>query len=67
MPGNRRAIVQRQLTWWASDQPPATTASIWEKMDKTEQLKVIAALAKLIGKTMQPESSNTRKEGDHEQ
>ena len=59
--------MQRQLTWWASDPSPASTQPIWPEMDKAEQIKVIAALAKLIVQTMQSQSSNRGKEDDHEQ
>jgi hypothetical protein len=59
--------MQRQLMWWATARPPAATQAIWEEIDKSEQIKVIAALAKLIGQAMQLQNSNTRKEDDHEQ
>ena len=59
--------MQRQLTWWASDPSPTSTQPIWAEMDKAEQIKVIAALAKLIVQTMQSQSSNRGKEDDHEQ
>jgi hypothetical protein len=59
--------MQRQLTWWASDQPPSAAQPIWAEMDKTEQIKVIAALARLIVQAIRAQNSNTRKEDEHEQ
>jgi hypothetical protein len=59
--------MQRQLTWWATSQPPAATAPIWEELGQLEQMRVIAALARLISKAMKPWNSNRCKEDDHEQ
>jgi hypothetical protein len=59
--------MQRQLTWWSPDGPAATTQPIWEDLDRPEQTRVIAALARLISKAAEPQSSDGRKEDDHEQ
>ena len=58
--------MQRQLTWWSPNEPPAAAQPIWKDLDGPEQTRVIAALAKLIGKVMEPQGSNKCEEDDHE-
>jgi hypothetical protein len=59
--------MQRQLTWWSTNDPPAAGQAIWEHLDQLDQMRAMAALAKLIGKVMEPQSNTRCEEDDHEQ
>ena len=57
--------MQRQFTLWPSKRP-TTGSPIWENLDEPRRARLIAALAKLIGKAANPRSTDTSLEDHHE-
>jgi hypothetical protein len=59
--------MQKQLVLWPINKPPLAARSIWEELDKSQQAKLIASLARLISKAAElPNTDNTRQENNHE-
>ncbi len=58
--------MERQLALWRREGPPTVAQRIWEGLDEPERTRVLVALARLIGKAVQMESTNLRTEDGHE-
>jgi hypothetical protein len=56
--------MQRQFTLWPLQGQAAPP--IWEDLDEPEQTRMMVALARLIRKAVEPQSTDTGVEDDHE-
>jgi hypothetical protein len=66
MPGSRRARVERQGTLWPAERPTSAARRFWEGLDEPGRSRVLAALARLIGKAVAREGTTPNTEDGHE-
>jgi len=59
--------VHRQLDLWPHPSKAPQAPDIWQNLNRNEQVRLIAALAKLITKAVYPENLNQTGEKKHDQ